>query len=99
MSLVTAARSTAPSRARHSASTSAVLPDPTGPPMPTWRRPARAWSLITLPPCLLSLRCTSLSGQEEPAVGVGVLHAGDLGQWERAAHVVSRVCSRHHGRD
>src|SRR2546430_6728985 len=51
MSLVTAARSTAPPRARHSASTRAVLPDPTGPPMPTWRRPARAWSLITIPSC------------------------------------------------
>src|SRR5205085_5517601 len=39
-----------------------------------------------------------LSGQEEPAVGIHVLHAGDLGQRERTAHVIPWVRGRRHGR-
>ena len=74
MSLVIAAISKRSRSRLHSASISAVLPEPTGPPTPTRRGPCAWHALMTEQPRVLRL----------------VAHAGEVGAERRAADVVER---------
>ena len=67
----------------HSASISAVLPEPTGPPMPTRSGP---WGSVG--PWLLA---PVGSAAEQPRVLRLVAHAGDVGAERRAADLVERA--------
>src|SRR2546421_12302301 len=79
MSLVTTARRSSAPSARHSAATSAVLPDPTGPPIPMRR--------ARVPESSAGCGSTSgcgwvcvLSGRKETHLPGGVDLGGDVGQ-------------------
>src|SRR5215208_4907496 len=75
MSLVIAASWERSRRRLQSASSSAVLPEPTGPPTPTRSGP---WGLVVI------------STPEQPRVLALVAHAGDVAAKRRAADVVER---------
>src|SRR5215207_9556566 len=73
MSLVTTAIAKSAASARHRAATSAVLPEPTGPPMPM--RTARRWAWVS-GACRSS--CTWISGRKETHLPGGVIFGVDV---------------------
>src|ERR1041384_8475503 len=81
MSLVMAAISYSRRRRLHSASISAVLPEPTGPPTPTRSGP---FILVSMP--------ALISRAEQPRVLGLVPHGGDVGAERRATDLVERCC-------
>src|SRR6185503_2360163 len=85
MSLVIAAMSYSPRSRLHSASISAVLPEPTGPPTPTRRGPFT---------CFMR---RLLSRPEQPRVLRLVPHGGDIGAECCAADLIQRRCQRARG--
>src|SRR5262245_51658212 len=74
MSLVITAMSTRARSRKQSASVRAVLPEPTGPPIPILSG--------------FGITSDSASRSEHPCVELGVAHAGDLERGREAPHVV-----------
>src|SRR3954471_24886351 len=95
MSFVTTASSSSPPRVRQSAATSAVLPDPTGPPMPTRNGPPRRCP--PPPRCSCgsppgtSCGSTRGSGRKEPLLPGGVTLGQQVEQGVRVVREVEEV--------